>query len=112
MGLRVASLGKFHCSLGNLEGGPGTSGAKAPSDCATSGTAEAVPIKNTADRRFAAPIRRKRLPNLGENLSANAFAASLTASHDALGGRHDRDAEAALDTANFIASKVHAAAGT
>ena len=47
-----------------------------------------------------------------EDLSANAFAASLAASHDALGGGHDRDAEATLDAANLIAAEVDAAAGT
>src|SRR5665213_2947344 len=52
------------------------------------------------------------LPDFSENLSANVFAASLAASHDALRRGHDRDAEAALDAANLVLAQVHAAAGT
>src|SRR5579864_1023120 len=52
------------------------------------------------------------LPNFAENLAANALAARLTAGHDTLWGRHDRDTQTALDAANLILADIHAATGT
>src|ERR1019366_6849545 len=52
------------------------------------------------------------LPHFAEHFSAHAFAARLAAGHHALGGRHDGNAEAALDALDLIAADIDAAAGT
>src|SRR5436190_3782107 len=51
------------------------------------------------------------LPNFAENLTADAFAAGLTAGHDALRGRHNGDAKATLDAADLIAAEIDTATG-
>src|SRR5665213_200693 len=57
-------------------------------------------------------LRRLKLPDFAEDLAANTFATSLTTGHYTLGGSHDGNTEATLDTANFIATKIYTATGT
>src|SRR5271168_3528551 len=52
------------------------------------------------------------LPNFAENLAANTFATRLTTCHNTLGGSHDGDAKAALNTTDLITAEVHTATGT
>jgi hypothetical protein len=52
------------------------------------------------------------LPDFAEDLAADTFATSLTASHDALRGGHDGDAQATLNAANLVTAKINSATGT
>src|ERR1700760_1992967 len=62
--------------------------------------------------RSTAALPQTALPDLAENLAADAFAPGLPAGHHAARRGHDADAHAALHALDFIAANIHAASGT
>src|SRR6266511_1393520 len=62
--------------------------------------------------RDGEPADAAHLPDLRQDLAAEALAARFAAAHDTRGGRYDRDAEAAEHARDLIAPRVHAPART
>src|SRR3954462_9696818 len=76
----------------------------------TSGSIETVTPLGTGMGCFPIRLIENELPDVGHYFAANALPARLVARHDALGGRDDRGAHAALDLGDLPAVHVRAAA--
>src|SRR3954470_7316652 len=108
---RVTTISASCCSTAMSRGLRSSRLPRGPLTRTTSGSIETVTPLGTGMGCFPIRLIENELPDVGHYFAANALPARLVARHDALGGRDDRGAHAALDLGDLAAVHVRAPAG-